>query len=73
MLLKTFMFVENKAVRLWKAQTKNQKKAAFTEAATRGALKNLHEKTWGLQLKNGTRAKAFSCEFCKISKHTFFT
>ena len=61
------MFVENKAVNKKKQPLQKQPPEVFLKISQK-----LHEKTWGLQLKNGTRAKVFSCEYCKISKH-FFT
>ena len=44
-------------------QDNNQRKAASSKQATGG----------GTLLKKETLAQVFSCEFCEISKNTFFT
>ena len=44
----------------------------ISEAATKGVLRNLTKFTETQNLQE-TLAQVFSCEFCEISKNTFFT
>ena len=61
---------------------KNGKIKVISEAATRGVLckkvfleisQNSQERPACNFIKKGTLAQVFSCEFCEISKNTFFT
>ena len=77
-------YLTNHLVKFWQDRIKPWRVGALTEAVVqRCSVKNLlleiSQKFTGKQvqacnfIKRETLAQVFSCEFCKISKNTFFT
>ena len=83
----SFCSLELQIMRLFRARSSNTQECRFTLKCQKhpaevfckkGSIKNYAKFTGkhlcqSLFFKNETLARAFSCEFCEISKNTFFT